>query len=380
MDNNLKGLINLLKIEKKNKKERKKINNNSDLAGLIKLYGEKNKKKKESGKEETKKITKYNRFRKNKKETEKVIDQSKKIPTKYNRFRKNKKETDKVVVKNQSTNKKNIDKVVIKNEHVNKKETDKVVVKNEHVNKKETDKVVVKNEPVNKKEADKVVVKNEPVNKKEADKVVVKNESTNKKENSNKNLNGWTKYNVDGDGSCAFNSIMLYYEKTNKKNSLDKKYGNSGHSLRDEVTKIVEEHISLYNHLNNNSNNKKYINSIYKHPLVNIDKNTIIKHMKDSLKILENHKIYTTNDELQIISAMLCKKIFVWNETEKNWYNISIPDKCTFKIEDSIFLYFNINHYQLLLPDKDYIFKSSYNNLPKEIMFNYNFLEGKKNS
>ena len=102
--------------------------------------------------------------------------------------------------------------------------------------------------------------------------------------------------------------------------------------------------------------------------------------MKDSLQILKNHSTYTTNDELQIISAKLCKKIFVYNETEKKWYNISMPDKCKFEIKDSIFLYFNINHYQLLLPDKDYIFKGSYNNLPNQIMFNYNFLEKKKNS
>jgi len=358
MDNNLKGLINLLKIEKKNKKERKKINNNSDLAGLIKLYGEKNKKKKESGKEETKKITKYNRFRKNKKETEKVMDQNKKIPTKYNRFRKNKKENDKVLLKNES---------------VNKKETEKVFVKNEPTNKKKNDKVLLKNEPTNKKDAEKVFVKSEHTSKKEGEKEVLQNES-----NSNNNINGWAIYNVDGDGSCAFHSIMLYYEKTNKKNSLDEKYGNSGHSLRDKVTEIVKKDITVYNTLNNT--NKKYINNIYKHPLVNIDKNTIIKHMKDSLKILVNHKIYTTNDELQIISAILGKKIFVWNQTEKKWYNISIPNKFNYEIKDSIFLYFNINHYQLLLPNKNYIFKSSYNDLPDDYIFNYNFLEKKKNN
>ena len=173
---------------------------------------------------------------------------------------------------------------------------------------------------------------------------------------------------------------MLYYDKTNQKNILDKKYGNSGHSLRDEITKNVEEHISVYNHLNNNSNNRKYLNGIYKHPLVNSNKSNIIKHMKESLEILKKHGTYTTNDELQIISAMLCKKIFVWNETEKKWFNISIPNQCIFEIKDSIFLYFNINHYQLLLPDKDYIFKDSYNSLPKDDLFNYNFLEKKKNT
>ena len=173
---------------------------------------------------------------------------------------------------------------------------------------------------------------------------------------------------------------MLYYEKTNQKDILDKKYGNSGDSLRDEITKNVEEHISLYKDLKNNSNTKKYINNIYKHPLVNINKSNIIKHMEDSLEILKNHKRYTTNDELQIISAKLCKKIFVWNETEKKWFNTSITNKCKFEIKDSIFLYFNINHYQLLLPDKNYIFKDSYNNLPKDDIFNYNFLVKKENS
>jgi CCR4-NOT transcription complex subunit 2 len=346
------------------------------------------KKKKESGKEETKKITKYNRFRKNKKETEKVMDQNKKIPTKYNRFRKNKKENDKVLLKNESVNKKETEKVFVKNEPTNKKKNDKVLLKNEHTSKKETDNVFVKNEPTNKKKNDKVLLKNEPTNKKDAEKVFVKSEHTSKKEgekevlqnesNSNNNINGWAIYNVDGDGSCAFHSIMLYYEKTNKKNSLDEKYGNSGHSLRDKVTEIVKKDITVYNTLNNT--NKKYINNIYKHPLVNIDKNTIIKHMKDSLKILVNHKIYTTNDELQIISAILGKKIFVWNQTEKKWYNISIPNKFNYEIKDSIFLYFNINHYQLLLPNKNYIFKSSYNDLPDDYIFNYNFLEKKKNN
>jgi hypothetical protein len=327
MDNNLAGLIKLLNIKKNEEKEIKKI-----------------------------KGSKYNKFRKT---TEEVVVQSKtKKPSKYNKFRKNKE----ILVQNEPK------KVVLQNKLVNKKEPEKVVLKNKLVNKKEPEKVVLQN----KKESEKVVLKNKPTNKKESEKVVV-----NKKEpkNINNNLNGWTKYNVNGDGSCAFHSIMLYYEKTNQKNVLDKKYGNSGHSLRNEITKNVEQHINVYNHLNNNSNNRKYLNGIYKHPLVNSNKSTIIKHMTESLEILKKHETYTTNDELQIISAILCKKIFVWNETEKKWYNISISDKCNFEIKDSIFLYFNINHYQLLLPDKNYIFKSSYNNLPKEIMFNYNFLE-----
>ena len=331
MDNNLVGLISLLKREKtKEKKEKKKINNSSNLIGLIKLLDKKNKKNK---KKESKKLSKYNIFQKNKKEPEKIVE-----------------------------------KVFVKNKPKNKKENEKVV-----------EKVVVKNKPENKKELEKVLekslVQNKPENKKETQK-----ENKINSNNSNNNLTGWIKYNVDGDGSCAFHSIMLYYEKTNQKNILDKKYGNSGDSLRNQITKNVEEHISLYKDLKNNSNTKKYINNIYKHLLVNINKSNIIKHMEESLEILKNHKRYTTNDELQIISAKLCKKIFVWNETEKKWFNISIPDKCTFKIEDSIFLYFNNNHYQLLLPDKDYIFKDSYNSLPKEIMFNYNFLEVKKNS
>lgn len=315
----------------------------NNLAGLIKLL---NKEK------EIKKIKerKYNKFRKT---TEEAVVQSKtKKPSKYNKFQKNKKETEDIIVQNKP------EKVVLQNKSINKKNNEKVVLEN----KKEPKKVVLENQPVNKKKPEKVVV-----NKKEP-------------ENSNNNLNGWTKYNVNGDGSCAFHSIMLYYEKTNQKTTLDKKYGNSGHSLRNEITKNVEEHISVYNHLNNNSNNRKYLNGIYKHPLVNSNKSTIIKHMTESLEILKKHGTYTTNDELQIISAILCKKIFVWNETEKKWYNISIPDKCKFEIKDSIFLYFNINHYQLLLPNKNYIFKSSYNNLPKEDLFNYNFLEKKKNS
>jgi hypothetical protein len=250
MDNNLEGLISLLKTEKKEKKEIKKINE-----------------------------SKYNKFRKT---TEKAVVQSKtKEPNKYHKFRKNKE----IFVQNKP------EKVVFENKSINKKNNKKVVLEN----KKEPKKVVLENQTVNKKEPEKVVV-----NKKEP-------------KNSNNNLNGWVKYDVDGDGSCAFHSIMLYYEKTNQKNVLDKKYGNSGHSLRNEITKNVEEHISVYNHLNNNSNNRKYLNGIYKHPLVNSNKSTIIKHMTESLEILKKHGTYTTNDELQIISAMLCKKIFVYN-------------------------------------------------------------------
>ena len=335
MDNNLVGLISLLKREKtKEKKEKKKINNSSNLIGLIKLLDKKNKKNK---KKESKKLSKYNIFQKNKKEPEKIVE--------------------KVFVKNKPKNKKENEKVV-----------EKVFVKNKPINKKEVEKVL-------EKALEKALVQNKPENKKETQK-----ENKINSNNSNNNLTGWIKYNVDGDGSCAFHSIMLYYEKTNQKNILDKKYGNSGDSLRNQITKNVEEHISLYKDLKNNSNTKKYINNIYKHLLVNINKSNIIKHMEESLEILKNHKRYTTNDELQIISAKLCKKIFVWNETEKKWFNISIPDKCKFEIKDSIFLYFNNNHYQLLLPDKDYIFKDSYNNLPKDNLFNYNFLEKKKNS
>jgi hypothetical protein len=357
MDNNLVDLINLLKKEKKEKKEKKKINNSSNLTKLIKLLDKKNKKK------ESKKLSKYNNiFQKNKKEPKKIV-----VQNKHENKKKREKEGEKVVVQN-------------KNKHENNKEPEKIVVqnKNENKNKKKLEKIVVQNKNKNEnKNENKKENKNENKNenKKKPEKVIIKNES-----NSNNNLDGWVKYNVDGDGSCAFHSIMLYYEKTNQKDILDKKYGNSGNSLRNQITKNVEEHISLYKDLKNNSNTKKYINNIYKHPLVNINKSNIIKHMEESLEILKNHKTYTTNDELQIISAKLCKKIFVWNETEKKWLNISIPDKCTFKIEDSIFLYFNNNNYELLLPDKNYIFKSSYNNLSKEIMFNYIFLEKKKNS
>jgi hypothetical protein len=101
--------------------------------------------------------------------------------------------------------------------------------------------------------------------------------------------------------------------------------------------------------------------------------------MKESHQLLKDHSIYSTNDELQIISAMLCKKIFVYNESEKKWHNISIPkEECpNLEIKDSIFLYFNINHYQLLLPDEKYEFKKSYTNLPKNEVFDYNFLQKK---
>jgi hypothetical protein len=117
----------------------------------------------------------------------------------------------------------------------------------------------------------------------------------------------WKKESIDYYLFHQANNFMVNYLRKKLKISPGQvplgveNYGNTGHSLRNGITKNVEQHISVYNNLNNNSNNKKYLNNIYKHLLVDVNKSTTIKHMKDSLNILKDHSKYTTNDELQII-------------------------------------------------------------------------------
>ncbi len=324
MDNNLTGLINLLT------KKPKKVN----------------------------KSNKYNKYRKYKKVIEEKIPVDNKVRKNYKKIINSK--TEKISEKEPEK------KVNIKNK--TEKEPEKTVnVKNKNektVNVKTEKTVNVKN-----KNEKTVNVKN-------------KNEKTVNKKlevKNNNNLEGWVKHDVPGDGNCAFHSIMKYFEKHNEKKKLDKRYGNTGHSLRNGISENVKIHIDLYNTLTNTNNSKKYLNSIYKHHLVNNSKSNIKKHMNTSLKLIQQKSAQITIDELQIISAMLCKKIFVYSEIEKKWTNISIPhDDCkSIAIQDAIFLYFNNNHYQLLLPDNNYIFKNSYNDLPKDILFNYTFLQKK---
>jgi hypothetical protein len=342
----------------------------NNLTGLISLFS-KNPKKKEKGS----KYAKYRKFRKNSEGTnsKNKVNKEVKKSSKYNKFKKNK-NSNTINVKN---------KTIKESEKGNNTLLTKSTTSSVNNTKKTSEKKG--NNTLLTKSTTSSVNNTKKTSEKKGNNTLLTKSTTSSVNNTKKtsekinNLEGWVKHNVKGDGSCAFHSIMLYFEKTKQKNTLHKKYGNNGHSLRNGITKNVETHLNIYEKSKNSSNIKKFLNSIYKHPLVNSNKNTIIKHMKESHQLLKDYSIYSTNDELQIISAMLCKKIFVYNESEKKWHNISIPkEECpNLQIKDSIFLYFNINHYQLLLPDEKYEFKKSYTNLPKNEVFDYNFLQKK---
>jgi hypothetical protein len=384
----------------------------NNLTGLISLFS-KNPKKKEKGS----KYAKYRKFRKNSEGTnsKNKVNKEVKKSSKYNKFKKNKnsntinvknktiKESEKgnntLLTKSTTSSVNNTKKTSEKkgNNTLLTKSTTSSVNNTKKTSEKKGNNTSSTTSSVNntKKTSEKKgnntlsttssVNNTKKTSEKKGNNTLLTKSTTSSVNNTKKtsekinNLEGWVKHNVKGDGSCAFHSIMLYFEKTKQKNTLHKKYGNNGHSLRNGITKNVETHLNIYEKSKNSSNIKKFLNSIYKHPLVNSNKNTIIKHMKESHQLLKDYSIYSTNDELQIISAMLCKKIFVYNESEKKWHNISIPkEECpNLQIKDSIFLYFNINHYQLLLPDEKYEFKKSYTNLPKNEVFDYNFLQKK---
>ena len=203
------------------------------------------------------------------------------------------------------------------------------------------------------------------------------NSTTQTSNSTTNNINGWDKYNVSGDGNCAFHAIALYYEKNKKQNELKNIGVNNanGKKLREKITENVKIHFKSYNQGYNklNNNEKKSIKKIYTYNLINNNKNTILKHIKKSLEIFEKDCTYIDDHQLQIISAILDKKIFIWNAYQKYWHSIKFSDK--FEIKESIFLYFKNSHYQLLLPNEDYKFKNSTNNLPKTSVFKYDFLE-----
>ena len=115
------------------------------------------------------------------------------------------------------------------------------------------------------------------------------------------------------------------------------------------------------------------LKNIYTFNLINNNKNTILEHIKKSLEIFEKYCNYIDDHQLQIISAILDKKIFIWNDNQKEWHSIKYSK--SFKIKESIFLYFKNSHYQLLLPNEDYSVKNSSNNVPKTSVFKYDFLE-----
>jgi len=319
----------------------------SDLSKLFKLFNNKEKKDKEKKVKTTEKTTKisdnkyYNKIREKFKKSKKTI-KSTKIE-----------KTEKVAkIANISTKNNSI----TKTSNSNPKKTNSTTKKTNSTTKKTNSTTKTTNSTT---QTNNSTIKNNTVN------------------SSTNNLNGWEKYNVSGDGNCAFHAIALYYEKNKKQNELKNIGINSanGKKLREKITERVKIDLQLYNQGYNKLNNheKKIIKKIYTYNLINNNKNTITDHIKKSLEIFEKDCTYIDDHQLQIISAILAKKIFIWNAYQKYWHSIKFSDK--FEIKDTIFLYFKNSHYQLLLPNKDYKFKNSTNNVPKNSVFKYDFLE-----
>lgn len=204
---------------------------------------------------------------------------------------------------------------------------------------------------------------------------------------------GWKYVNVPGNGSCCFHSIAKYYEIlgwdlfdkiSNQYINLPQNIQNNsnkffGLALREALIKFLLEMDGNSNILNVKTNYGGNIGIVeYK-----LNKNTFISELRIYKYNKNNNKAshsttYMSTDIFFLLANFLQKNIFLLNKTDDNrcvWNlykpkeNVETPNKT-----NSIFLYLNVRHYQVLVPDDTiYIFRENNFNISRNtIIFNNN--------
>ena len=232
-------------------------------------------------------------------------------------------------------------------------------------------------------------------------------------------LHNWQKVNVEGDGTCGYHAIMYSLSQNPKYNSLvaEIKKFNS----RPVPKKIINHDLylgfKLRNYISNRINNikeiiEKTINSLTTNILVKLNQDYNLNELLQktiittgNVQITKNHKQNTifnkhniillleelkkkinTNqwidDEiLNIVAKFLEINIFIYRNLEKKWYKIIGVKNNIKKSENAIFIFYNSEHYQTLLPKINYKLKNNFTNLSVNSetsagqLFEYEFLE-----